>query len=194
MSKPSHTFAADELGFIRVAQNGTFYTCDTLIHSGLVENTRCKFCSGPDSVFHRHWECSHTQPSRALIPVEVHEYILQAHGWATEPEEITKFRMALHQIPCTLGAYVPLGVQRQHVDLFCDGTGIDPKMPLTRLVAWAVVLAGAHPPQPHQPLSWGGVPGPYQIVRSELYAFVSSVIYCHRHVQSPDSTCAIHER
>jgi hypothetical protein len=45
------------------------------------------------------------------------------------------------------------------VDLFCDGTGIDPKLPLTRLVAWAVVLAGAHPTQPHTPLAWGGVPG-----------------------------------
>ena len=198
LSKPSHQYAPDELGFIRVAQNGTFYTSDTLIHSGLVENTQCKFCSGPDSVFHRHWECSSTKFSRDMIPNEVQAYILRApsclaqHGWATEPDEITQFRASLQCIQCTLGAHVDFGTSRQHADLFCDGTGIDPKMPLTRLVAWAVVLAGEHPLQPHQPLAWGGVPGPYQTVaRSELCAFLSSVIYCHRQGHNHEFTCAI---
>ena len=198
LSKPSKQYATDELGFIRVAQNGTFYTNDTLIHSGVVEDTKCKFCSGPDSVFHRHWECQATQCSRDLIPVEVQEYILHSspclaeHGWATEPEEITQYRAALAKLPCTLGAYVNLGQTRQHIDLFCDGSGVDPKMPLSRLVAWAVVLAGAHPLQPHTPLSWGGVPGPYQTVaRAELCAFVSSVIYCYQQKMLLHFTCAI---
>lgn len=29
-----------------------------------------------------------------------------------------------------------------HLDLFCDGTGLDPATPVVRLVAWGVVLAG----------------------------------------------------
>jgi hypothetical protein len=57
LSKPATSYSPDELGFLRVAQNGTFFTHDALIHSGVVEDARCKFCSEPDSVFHRHWQC-----------------------------------------------------------------------------------------------------------------------------------------
>ena len=68
LSRPAATFAADELCLIRVAQNGTFFTNDTLIHSGKVSDALCKFCGQPDSVFHRHWECRTTQPGRDCIP------------------------------------------------------------------------------------------------------------------------------
>ena len=77
LSEPASTYAPDELGFIRVAQNGTFYTHDTLIHSGLVDDVRCKFCSEPDPVFHRHWECRHTLHSRNQIPADLQAFICQ---------------------------------------------------------------------------------------------------------------------
>ena len=166
LSKPESTFASDELGFIRVAQNGTFYTHDTLQHAGIVEEASCKFCQLPDSVFHRHWECSHTESSRNLIPANIREYILHApqclqeHGWATEPDELRAYRSSLTLIPDTLTHFVPNCPSRKHFDLFCDGTGVDPKQPSTRLVAWAVVIAGRDPQQPHFPVAWGGVPRP----------------------------------
>ena len=198
LSKPATSYSPDELGFLRVAQNGTFFTHDALIHSGVVEDARCKFCSEPDSVFHRHWQCRHTEDSRSQIPSEVRQFLMEGpdclaqHGWATEPQPVVSFRAALHQIPDSLGKYVPIEVTQPHIDLFCDGSGIDPKRPLTRLVSWAVVLAGAHPMQPHVPLAWGGVPGQYQtIVRAELFAFVSAVQFCYHHVRAQGATGAI---
>ena len=177
LSKPASTFASDELGFKRVAQNGTFYTHDTLQHAGIVEEASCKFCQLQDSVFHRHWECPYTASSRNLIPANILEYIahapqcLQEHGWATEPAELRAYRSSLTQIPDTLNHFVFHGPPRRHYDLFCDGTGIDPKQPSTRLVAWAVVVAGSDPQQLHTPIAWGGVPGQHQtVIRAELFA------------------------
>ena len=198
LSTPSKTFAPDELGFLRVAQNGTFFTNDALVHTGVVENNECKFCHQPDSVHHRHWECHHTEESRRLIPSDIREVINQSpaclseHGWATEPETIKEFRDCLSTIPDNLGAFVQVPTQQAHIDLFCDGTGIDPKFPLTRLVAWGVVLAGSHPQEAHIPLAWGGVPGQLQtVVRAELFAFVAALMYAKDHLCTPGTTSAI---
>ena len=198
LSKPASTYAIDELGFLRVAQNGTFFTHDSLIHSGVVDSSACKWCGSPDSVFHRHWECQHTQTSRDRVPQSIRENLgnlpacLVEHGWAVEPDEVTEFRDELKDIPDTLGLYVPVGPTHAHIDLFCDGSGVDPKWPLTRLVAWGVTLAGSHPLQPHVPLAWGGVPGLLQtVMRAELFAFVSALMYVKAHVAILGHTSAI---
>ena len=177
---------------------GLHRTRDTLVHAGVVDNATCKFCNQPDSVFHRHWECRSTEESRNLIPPEIQQFVLASppclseRGWAIEPESVQVFRASLATIPDRLGAYVQVPVNQLHVDLFCDGTGIDPKCPLTRMVAWGVVLAGAHPQQPHTPLAWGGVPGQLQtVVRAELFAFVSALLYAQNHLRTKGHTCAI---
>ena len=54
-------------GFVRYALNGSFYTKDKLIHSGVVENTLCPWYGEEDSVLHRHWFCTHTQDLRAQL-------------------------------------------------------------------------------------------------------------------------------
>ena len=198
LSRPDPKLPPEELSFIRIAQNGSFYTHDALTHAGLVENACCKFCAQPDSVFHRHWECPHTEQSRRQIPPTVMEHILQApqclqeHGWAVEPDEVRQYRDSLDQIPDQLTAYLPVARQQSHWDLFCDGSGLDPKYPSIRLVAWAVVVAGSHPQQSHTPLTWGGVPGQHQtVLRAELFAFTSSLMFGVRKWQQCGSTFAI---
>ena len=182
LSRPEVSLSPDELGFIRIAQTGAFYTHDTLIHAGFADSPTCKFCQLPDSVVHRHWECTVTQASRDLIPRDLQAVIdqspacLREHGFATEHSLTRAYKMSLYRVPETLSHYVSVEVPQRHFDLFCDGTGLDPTLPDVRLVAWGVVLAGGHPLQPHILLAWGGVPGYWQtVVRAELYAFVSAL-------------------
>ena len=181
LSKPSLGLAADDQGFVRAAQNGTFYTNDQFVISGYVDTDACKFCGLPDSTSHRYWTCAASQPSRDLIDPRVTDALpdlppctLQ-HGWATEPESVRDFKSALTLIPDT--CRFTLGdLPRDHLDLFCDGAGRDPAVPMARLVAWAVVLAGSDHTQCHRPISWGGVPGQWQtVVRAELTAFLSAL-------------------
>jgi len=173
----------DAVGFLQVAQTGAFYTADCLKHSGFSESSQCSRCSEEDSVEHRHWKCAATAPSRALIPQNIQAKIdamdpcLREHGWMPEPVEVREFKRSLADVPDTCGRYASCAHQ-EHYDLFCDGTGLDPKQPTTRLVAWAVVVAGADPQAPHMPLSWGGVPGQWQtVMRAELMSFVSALCF-----------------
>lgn len=189
--KADVSLSPDELGFIRTAQTGVFYTQDTLIHAGFTDSTDCKFCSSPDSVEHRHWECPATQSSRDLIPRDIQDMIastpacLREHGFATEHPLTRAFKMSLKHVPDSLSMYVSMEVPTRHMDLFCDGTGLDPTLPEVRLVAWGVVLAGGHPLQPHVPVAWGGVPGFWQtVVRAELCAFVSALQFGVQHAAS----------
>ena len=175
--------APDAVGFLQVAQTGAFYTADCLKHSGFTDSPLCTRCSAEDSVEHRHWQCPATAQSRALIPGPVQEKIdtmdpcLREHGWMPEPWEVREFKMSLKDIPDTMCNYAHVRKQA-HLDLFCDGTGLDPKQPQTRLVACAVVLAGIDPQSPHIPLAWGGVRGQWQtVMRAELMAFVSALCY-----------------
>jgi len=191
LSKADVSLSPDELGFIRTAQTGVFYTQDTLIHAGFTDSTDCKFCSSPDSVEHRHWECPATQSSRDLIPRDIQDMIastpacLREHGFATEHPLTRAFKMSLKHVPDSLSMYVSMEVPTRHMDLFCDGTGLDPTLPEVRLVAWGVVLAGGHPLQPHVPVAWGGVPGFWQtVVRAELCAFVSALQFGVQHAAS----------
>ena len=70
--------------------------------------------------------------------------------------------------------------------------GLTRKQPSTRLVAWAVVIAGSDPQQPHFPVAWGGVPGQHQtVIRAELFAFVSSLLFGHEQMKCHGATFAI---
>ena len=113
---------------IRVAQNGTFYTNDTMVHSGNVPDTCCKFCQLQDSVHHRHWECAHTQGSRSQIPATVMDFFqtappcLTQHGWGCEPPEVRTFKQMLASIPDTVDACVQLDSARSHIGRRSNGS------------------------------------------------------------------------
>ena len=176
-------YAPDAVGFLQVAQTGAFYTADCLKHSGFTDSSLCTRCATEDSIEHRHWHCPATAQSRSQIPPDIQSKIdtmepcLREHGWMPEPEEVRNFKSSLHQVPDTMNKYASCRPQA-HYDLFCDGTGLDPKQPQTRLVAWAVVIAGVDPLTPHMPVAWGGVPGQWQtVLRAELVAFVSALCF-----------------
>ena len=176
-------YALDDVGFLQVAQTGAFYTADCLQHTGYTDDSRCAKCLAEDSIDHRHWHCPATAASRNEIPVEIRQLISQQapctreHGWMPEPLEVRRFKETLSQIADTSTEYMPCAKQ-SHYDLFCDGSGLDPKSPLSRVVAWGVVVAGKDLQTPHFPLAWGGVPGYWQtVMRAELMAFLSAVQY-----------------
>ena len=176
-------YSLDDIGFLQVVQTGAFYTADCLQHSRYTDDPRCARCQEQDSVEHRHWQCPATAQSRMAIPVAVQQFIDQQppctreHGWIQEPLEVRQFKETLTQIQDTSMVYLPHAKQ-QHYDLFCDGAGQDPTQPLSRVVAWGVVIAGPDLQSPHRPLAWGGVPGFWQtVIRAELTAFLSAVQY-----------------
>ena len=192
LSSPCTTLTPDEKGFIRIAQNGSFYTADMLQISGHVSDSKCKFCEQDDSVHHRHWDCSATAFSRALMPPDILKAVLHGpqclreHGGAVEDQSLRDYKHSLSLIPDSLSCYTHTRTHipfcQTHIDIFCDGTSRDPSKPPIRLAAWSTVLAGATPQDAHRPLSWGGLPGQWQTVaRAELFAFLSALQYGHCH-------------
>ena len=174
-------FSLDEVGFLQVAQTGAFYTAECLQHSGYTDDPNCAKCHAPDSIEHRHWHCPATAASRQLIPGDIMEIInrqepcTREHGWMPEPPEVRAFKEALRGIPDTINKFLP-HVKQRHYDLFCDGAGLDPKQPLSRVVAWGVVVAATDLQATHQPVAWGRVPGYWQtVLRAELTAFLSAL-------------------
>ena len=177
---PEHT------GLIRTLQAGTFMTHDHLHAAGLVDSDKCKFCGEVDSMEHRHWHCSDTESLREKLPPDVQVFMQQAaactreRGWFSEPVALPTFQQALRQIPDTTQIWEPWSCPDGPVDLFSDGTCIDPQLPSVRLTAWAVVLGGPGTWQSNQflPLAAGGVPGQWQTIhRAEATALLSAISY-----------------
>ena len=111
-----------------------FYTADSLVHSGFTGSIKRPKYDKDETA---------TAPSRALIPAQVQEAIadmppcLREHGWMPEPIEVRQFKRSLTSIPDTVCQFMSAAPQ-QHYDLFCHGTGRNPKNPSSGLVAWGV--------------------------------------------------------
>ena len=54
----------DELGMMRAALNGSFFTNDKLVKTGKASSNTCNWCNGEDSLYHRYWECPFFHESR----------------------------------------------------------------------------------------------------------------------------------
>ena len=183
---PVPDMSPEETGLIRILQAGTFMTHDHLHSAGLVDTDKCKFCGEADSMEHRHWQCSETQAIREALPPEIHHFMQQApacareRGWFREPIALQTFKNALSFIPDTTSLWEPWSCPSGTVDMFSDGTCIDPQIPSVRLTAWAVVIRGPGTWQDSQfpPLATGGVPGQWQtIYRAETMALLSALRY-----------------
>eukprot|EP00435_Cladocopium_sp_Y103_P054336 s1144_g17.t1 len=165
-------FSLDEVGMLRALQNGSMFTNDCLVHIDGPEGSQtdqCKFCGALDSLQHRHWECVHTKFSRSMIPSQVLEQIhalpdcARNRGWMTEPAEFSVFKDALYTIPANIHIS-PVHFPGRKLDLFTDGSGIDPAIPVARLVGWGVVIAGETTQHAASPYAWGGIHGEWQTV------------------------------
>ena len=184
------SFTEDQVGFLRVLQNGTVFTNDVLVRHGVVDGAQCRFCNQLDSVQHRHWHCSATKHIRSQLPSEVIQRLsllplcAQSQGWFPEPVEVEAFRAQVLLIPDVTGQVEPLPSSHRDtptLDLFTDGAAIDSKIPSTRLVSWGVILAGVLPGDHSHPIAAGGVPGLLQTVgRAELCGIIAALKFGHR--------------
>ena len=178
-------FAEDQVGFLRVLQNGTVFTNDVLKNHGVADGAQCRFCDHLDSVQHRHWHCSATEHIRSQLPPQVKAELLQlptcalSQGWFPEPPEVEVFRRLLCRIGDSTNNHEPFPIQQSHldcVDLFTDGAAIDAKSPAARLVSWGVVLAGSEVGVKACPIASGGVPGLLQTVgRAEICGIIAAL-------------------
>ena len=173
----------DQQGPIRALLSGVFITADQQGDMFRIDQSErvCKFCQAPDSLFHRHWQCEHTKPSRDQIPPEVLTLILnqpacfRERGWCIELPILQVFRRELLQIPDQTHLFNLPPTLPEEFDCFTDGAARDPNCPSTRIATWGFVL-GDIANDYFWPTSEGGVPGLWQTVaRAEIYAVLSVV-------------------
>ena len=181
----SGSFTEDQVGFLRVLQNGTVFTNDVLFRHGVVDSVQCRFCNQPDSIQHRHWHCSATEHLRSQLPPDVIQELstlplcAQSQGWFPEPSAVDHFRSQVLLISDATGYHEPLPSIHSTspiLDFFTDGAAIDSKLPAARLVSWGVVVAHPLPGNAAFPIALGGVPGLLQTVgRAELCGIIAAL-------------------
>ena len=176
-----HHYSAPAQGFLRVLRNGTFYTRDMVFQTGKVPDTKCPFCSEPDSIRHRHWECSHFASIRAKIDPMVIYWLqqeptcFQFRGWVIEDVCQQLFRKSLFDIPDTLDQHDwPNAAISNPVHFFTDGSCLHPETPGLRLGTWAVCVAQL-PDDCFHTIATGGIPhGLHTTLRAEICAAIAA--------------------
>eukprot|EP00435_Cladocopium_sp_Y103_P036870 s2188_g9.t1 len=169
-----------ELGLLRVAMNGSFFTRDKQFSSGKYVSKQCPWCQEEDSVYHRTWECQHFCHERAKLSPVHRKFILAQpectylHGWFVETAADLHFRQALANIPDTTQVFDYVGPLPEVLHLFTDGSGLSPQQPALRLTTWSVCLAML-PGDDFQSIAAGGTPGVLQtVLRAEITAAISA--------------------
>ena len=181
------SFTQAELGLLRVAMNGSFYTRDKQFSSGKVSSKQCPWCEQEDSVHHRTWECSHFHNERNKIDTPLRHYLqsqpdcTRLHGWFTESAADVHFRRALCDIPDTTARFDQVSSLPDMLHLFTDGSAIAPQSRHLRVASWAVCLADL-PHMEFPPVAMGGVPGLTQtVLRAETTAAISAFKFALSH-------------
>ena len=181
------SFTQAELGLLRVAMNGSFYTRDKQFSSGKVSSKQCPWCEQEDSVHHRTWECSHFHNERNKIDAPLRHYLqsqpdcTRLHGWFTESAADVHFRRALCDIPDTTARFDQVSSLPDMMHLFTDGSAIAPQSRHLRVASWAVCLADL-PLMEFPPVAMGGVPGLTQtVLRAETTAAISAFKFALSH-------------
>eukprot|EP00438_Fugacium_kawagutii_P009704 Skav211707 [mRNA] locus=scaffold2852:13650:23301:- [translate_table: standard] len=177
-------------GLLHTCLNGTFFTADHAPHIQEGSEDKCPFCDQADSQTHRHWECPALEEARKLTDSMRATILSQPqatynHGWIPAPRHMKEFCEALQNIPDhTAWHSLPPG-PLEVLDLFTDGSCLDSKDSLSRIAAWAVVVATPHSAHEFHLASSGMVPGRLQTVnRAELLAAISAITLAHR-LQTP---------
>ena len=177
----------EDQGRLRALQIGTFITADQTGHFNKVPeaNRVCKFCKQPDSLYHRHWQCSGTQELRDRLPVDTQEWVkmqpqcTKERAWPIQVPECQAFQLALQALPNTTGDFLQEVPGRGTVYAFTDGSGVEPNHPAIRLVAWAWT---AHTEsQGFVPVAAGGVVGMQTVVRAETCSAISALKFANLH-------------
>lgn len=165
MEKARHLLQ-DKLGLLRKVLNGTFFTADSQLQNKKTHTLTCKFCGLSDSQYHRFWECSHFDSSRAYpwLARKILEgglrKCLTYHGWIGLPSEVQDLHKALFAQPDLTDQFECLPFKP--TDLFVDGSCANPTCAYTRIAGWGVVAADPHDTDQWRPLAQGTLPGWYQ--------------------------------
>ena len=173
---------SDKAGLLRCALNGTQYTNDALSHSKS-ETDRCPFCDQKDSQYHGHAECKYFETDRGDLQTHLsavegfeHPCAIQ-HGWIPQNPYKSKLKQILmtkvenrafqFELPPSFDEDI------QIMDLFTDGSALQPTNSTLRIATWGVVVwTGTH----FWPISSGGVPGYHQTsLRGEIWAAISAL-------------------
>ena len=181
--KLSHGFhtqlAPEELGILRTARNGTFYSRDFQIHAGYAPSTACPFCGQPDSIHHRVWECPEFISHRCKLPSDLQNAWMNfpdcfaLRGWSLHPPSRIDFQASLHTIADQTGD-IRMQPWPDMLHLFTDGSCTFPKCADLRLASWAVCLSRLDT-LTCEVVSCGGVPGGLQTsLRAEVTAVISA--------------------
>lgn len=172
-------FNTEQLGFRRTGMNGTFFTNDTLIHSGKITSKICKYCDAEDSIAHRTWDCPFFQDARAHVTDDMKQTIqsqpdcLRLHGWGLESPWRKVFISHLNALPDQTGEFCPCPLE-DAIHAFTDGSCTDPAEPVRRLASWGVVVASLATWE-FFPIAAGRVPGGFQtVLRAEISAAISA--------------------
>eukprot|EP00438_Fugacium_kawagutii_P031921 Skav218985 [mRNA] locus=scaffold1532:496116:500942:- [translate_table: standard] len=176
----------EELGLVRALHSGTFITADQTGQAHRIDRTKwtCKFCGEPDSLEHRHWQCSYTTSLREDLSSEFLQWLedqppcTRLRGWTTIPDEVIQFQHSLLQIRDTTDQFFVHGSQGRQYCFFTDGAALAPQQRMCRLASWAWCFS--------LPGMWdfrlggmGGVPGRWQtVVRAEILAVVGVLQFC----------------
>ena len=151
----------------------------TITYMQLVEVMKnlCRFCQQTDSLEQRHWRCAATQTFREHLTDDQINYAntlpecARERAWFPEPREIVDFKNSLNNIPDTSRQWEPITIEADCIDVFTDGTAIDPATPEARLLEWSAVVANSQ-----EYMRYWGVPGQWQtVLRAEITAVVSAL-------------------
>ena len=182
--KEFDTWNPAEQGILRCALNGTLYTNDAIVHTGKVDNALCMFCQQQDSIKHRHWECEFFEDLRASCmsnlvgDFQTFPDCLTLHGWLPKNPFVDSLKAILQDVPNTAHShFIPHDweVPSNILEVFPDGSCINPTQPDQRIATWGVVVWYK---DKFITVAEGGVPGYHQTsLRAEIWAAVASMSF-----------------
>lgn len=174
-------FSTQDQIYLRCAMDGTLYHDISKDKSNRGKHSKCQFCNGVDSFFHRVWECPYFHTCRESFPwislVSELPQAVSCHGWPLRPVAWVGLQRYFNQIVVPEVRVVWSRHALTEVqDLFVDGTCAWPAEPSLRYSAWAITLASRTAGVlDHQVIGAGHTVGQLQSAfRAELEALVTA--------------------
>ena len=166
---------ASDQALARRMLDGTHITQDSKQYCQEADTDLCPYCDCSDSRFHRFWQCAQHQSCRVHVSAEVWNLIptlpecVTSYGWSLLPttsQEWYQYLAAIEVVPVPI-----LGLGKECLHVFTDGSCFNPQFGPARFASWAVVLASGFGRCHSEILESGPLPGIRQTsMRAEIYA------------------------
>ena len=142
------SLSAYEQGIMRRHLNGTTCTNEHAFHWSEDGNHCCVACGEPDSLDHRLWQCCHSGDLRIGLSSQVLDlvaclpHVVTCRGWFVRSCLHDQWVQYCLSLPSTCPPAAFQLDRLQPVDLFTDGSCLQPGSSAYRLAAWSVCAAG----------------------------------------------------